>query len=503
MIRHIMRSVLTVFAVVIFILIGVNFLSDDEPKETMNLSTHASYMKTKDKIPSKFDHIDLYTKDEQSQTYNFHTVLPVTNSDTINSNIEEWIETKKQTFLASLSDDVDTKASLQIDVAIERESEHYHRFVFKLNETNHDGEENETKKVFNVDLETETVLSLNHFLDTNDQTLQAFLEQGIKSLEEDTGIAIDDNTKQHILTSHDTWEWFIDQDGLTFIFDSHVFPDEFDSPMSAHIPLPALYLHMQDDINQYVKLSNAQQKEMKTAIEEEKERILAAKQEAEKREQEKAEAKRKQEEAATNSGGKYVALTFDDGPSADVTPRVLETLKQYDAKATFFMLGSQVDYHPDMAKRVSDAGHEIGNHTKQHQDLTTLGPEEIRQEISSTSDTIANATGTRPYLVRPPYGAYNDYVINDAANHGDSIVLWSVDSLDWQSRNANAINHEIQQQITPGSIVLMHDIHEATADALPELMEQLHQEGYQFVTVSQLLEMQGQNGAGPYYGIAK
>lgn len=503
MIRHITRIGLIIIVFAILIVIVLDHSANDEPKQVTNLSTHASQVQLKDRVPSIYKNIDFFIDTERTSTYSIDILKPLTNSESINNEIGTWIETEKQTFIDNLQEDSETHASFKIDITIEPESKHYNRFIFHIHTEKSPDEKVQRERVFNVDLEDGKLLSLDDFLDVNDQIRQAILKHALDLLKVDENITIDKNAQQHILTSINDLDWFMNQEGLTFIFDDKSLTESRKSPLHATIPFQALYLHMNENINHYIQLSDKQQKEKKAAIEEEEQRILAAEREQERKAQEKAEAKRKQSQGVNDPKGKYVALTFDDGPSAEVTPRILKILEQYDAKATFFMLGSQIDYHPEIAKLVADAGHEIGNHTEQHQDLTKLHPDGIRKEINSTSDKIANATGIRPYLVRPPYGAYNENVKNVVAKNGDSIILWSVDSLDWQSRNATAINHEIQQQLKSGAIVLMHDIHPTTADALPELMKRLHQDGYQFVTVSQLLKLQGQSGVGPIYGSVK
>jgi len=205
------------------------------------------------------------------------------------------------------------------------------------------------------------------------------------------------------------------------------------------------------------------------------------------------------ETVVLNPDGKYVALTFDDGPSSKVTPRILQTLEQHDAKATFFMLGNRVEMYPTIAAQVAAEGHEIANHTFSHPNLKKLSHKEMTEEIEKTNKLIEISTGVTPTLFRPPYGIYSQDILNYTAANNYSTILWSVDSLDWKSRNPAAIKKVILSDITNRSIVLMHDLHTATAEALPELLMTLKQEGYEFVTVSELLTLQNEK-VDPYFG---
>ncbi|WJV28346.1 polysaccharide deacetylase family protein [Rossellomorea sp. AcN35-11] len=201
--------------------------------------------------------------------------------------------------------------------------------------------------------------------------------------------------------------------------------------------------------------------------------------------------------------GKYVALTFDDGPSPKVTPDILKTLKEHYAKATFFMLGSQVDFYPDLAKKVSEDGHEIANHTLHHRDLSQLGQEQIEHQIKESEKIITKATGQENLLIRPPYGAYNDKVESVAQAANEPLILWSVDSLDWQSLNEQDVITTVEHEVVPNSIVLLHDIHPSTGKALPELLSALEDQGYEFVTVSQLLTLKQFDESNPVFGAVK
>ncbi|WP_374966433.1 polysaccharide deacetylase family protein [Lysinibacillus sp. RS5] len=182
---------------------------------------------------------------------------------------------------------------------------------------------------------------------------------------------------------------------------------------------------------------------------------------------------------------KRVALTFDDGPDAKVTPQVLAILKKYDAKATFFMVGTNVSKNPAIVEQVYEAGHEIGNHTWNHPKLTSLSTSAVKQEVDKTSNAIYNAIGQYPTVFRPPYGATNDKVRSVITMPS---ILWSIDTLDWKHRNADKVLSYVKASAKDGSIILMHDIHQSTANGLENVILYLQKQGYEFVTVSEILQ---------------
>lgn len=192
--------------------------------------------------------------------------------------------------------------------------------------------------------------------------------------------------------------------------------------------------------------------------------------------------KKKEEEQQKDK--KIVALTFDDGPNPVTTPQVLAILAKYHAKGTFFMLGSKISGNEDLLKKVMEAGHEIGNHSWDHPNLTKLSADQIAFQIKNTNMAIEKVTGKSPIFFRPPYGATNANVQSIA---GLTQVLWSVDTRDWENHNTEAILANIKAQLRPGGIVLMHDVHQTTVNALPTVLEYLKSQDYKFVTVSQVL----------------
>jgi peptidoglycan/xylan/chitin deacetylase (PgdA/CDA1 family) len=189
--------------------------------------------------------------------------------------------------------------------------------------------------------------------------------------------------------------------------------------------------------------------------------------------------------------GPYIAITFDDGPSPQLTPRLLDALKERGIRATFFVVGKNVVEYPDIVRRMAADGHELANHSWSHPALTKLGVEGVRKQLESTNEAISRITGKRPVLMRPPYGATNISLNRRLAEQfGLKVILWSVDPLDWKYRNSNRVYNHIVQNTKPGAIIIAHDIHATTVAAMPETLDALSAKGYKFVTVSELLSME-------------
>lgn len=185
------------------------------------------------------------------------------------------------------------------------------------------------------------------------------------------------------------------------------------------------------------------------------------------------------------AGEKYVALTFDDGPRQGTTDRLLDGLKERGAKATFFLIGSQIGDHAGLVRRMAEEGHQIGNHTWNHQRLEGTGAE---CEVRLTENALEELLGGGDYWLRPPYG----YVSEGAeASFGVPLVKWSVDPRDWESRNTEKVTEAILRDVRPNSIILLHDIYPTSVDAALRVVDRLQEEGYWFVTVEELLLLNG------------
>jgi peptidoglycan/xylan/chitin deacetylase (PgdA/CDA1 family) len=177
---------------------------------------------------------------------------------------------------------------------------------------------------------------------------------------------------------------------------------------------------------------------------------------------------------------KCIALTFDDGPSR-YTSTLLDTLRKYDAKATFFLVGRQVQKYPDLVKRMAARGHEIGNHTWSHPHLSELFEGEIDVQLTKTQDIIRKTVGKRPAIMRPPFGETDQRVAAVAAELGLPQILWTGSTRDWASRDADAITERTLALARRNGIILLHDTEPETVKAVPRILRALKKQGYRFV----------------------
>ncbi|MCL6597868.1 MAG: polysaccharide deacetylase family protein [Alicyclobacillus macrosporangiidus] len=188
-----------------------------------------------------------------------------------------------------------------------------------------------------------------------------------------------------------------------------------------------------------------------------------------------------------------VALTFDDGPDTEWTPQILSILSSEQVKATFCCVGQRVRSNPDVLRRITREGHVVANHSYHHPNLTKLTREQIRTEITSTNQAIAQIIHRTPRFIRPPYGALNRTVIEVVQELNMKILFWNVDSLDWAGLTGPQVAANVLSHVSPGSIILMHSAGgrgeslQDTVDALPYIIHVLRREGYSFRTVSELL----------------
>lgn len=190
------------------------------------------------------------------------------------------------------------------------------------------------------------------------------------------------------------------------------------------------------------------------------------------------------------SAEKKVALTFDDGPHPIYTPKILELLDAYEISATFFVIGQNVDNYPEAFKKLVSSNCEIGNHTYHHRNVSNMSESDIRAELEMTESAISKFSNIKPTLIRPPEGSYSNQLEKVCFEKKYDVILWSIDTRDWEHSSVDQISHTVLKKIQNGDIILMHDYvsHSAhTYEALKIIIPELLRQGYTFVTVSDLL----------------
>ncbi|MBR3894466.1 MAG: polysaccharide deacetylase family protein [Clostridia bacterium] len=185
-----------------------------------------------------------------------------------------------------------------------------------------------------------------------------------------------------------------------------------------------------------------------------------------------------------------IALTFDDGPHPILTPKILDILEKYRVSATFFMVGVNVENYPDTAREVLRRGHEVGNHTYSHRHLERFSVQGVEEEIWRCEEALEELCEYRPHLFRPPEGALNPFIERCSEENDYTLILWSLDTRDWETKNTEQIVESVLSRIQPGDIILMHDYigyNSKTPQALEILLPKLLERGFEPVTVSELL----------------
>lgn len=186
-------------------------------------------------------------------------------------------------------------------------------------------------------------------------------------------------------------------------------------------------------------------------------------------------------------GNRVVAITFDDGPG-EYTERLINELNKRNVRATFFMLGSCISKYPNVLPKMVEGGHQIGSHSYEHLDITKLSNQELNNQISKTDEAIYNACGQTATAFRPPYGSYTDSIVSPIDK---TVTMWSLDTLDWESRDADSVKEMIVNNAQDGDIILLHDIYNSSVEGALAAIDELQADGFVFVTVDELISRFG------------
>ncbi len=190
---------------------------------------------------------------------------------------------------------------------------------------------------------------------------------------------------------------------------------------------------------------------------------------------------------SVETGEKKLAISFDAAWGDEFTLEILNILDKYDVKSTFFLVGFWIDKYPEHVKEIYNRGHDVGNHSTNHPYMTKLTEEQILKELNDTGNKIKKITGEKPNLFRPPFGDYNDRLINICKGNDYYVIQWDVDSLDWKELGVQPVVDRVTRNVKDGSIVLFHNNAKYILEYLPMVIERLQNEGYEIVPISQLI----------------
>jgi len=423
---------------------------------------------------SKYPGVDLVTEITEKKKYNIVMHYPKFNSEKLNAEIEEYVSSFKEDFLTNVDENKkyikDHVPELSLSMEIYPVMENVYSIVFS--EVNYvvGANAQQKVKVYLVDtIKGNFIQPTEIFRDTklSREQLYALLNKAFQESKEYSPLLLEDELKSFAQDPDNHLKgMYLKGKSAVFQFDKYEVTAGAAGMPKISIPLDQMQNLLTDVWKEKLQIKNDNNETPKNS----NDKNIA-----------KGEKTDKNKHSST--GVKRVALTFDDGPHPKNTLKILELLKKYDAKATFFMLGNRVDFYPDIVKEIANQGHELGNHTWDHNDLKTLSKAEAIQEVERTNQAIKSAAGRELTVFRPPYGSRNQEVENAI---GIPTVLWTIDTLDWKSHNPDQILKIVKENVKDGSNILMHDIHLTTVEAVEPILKYLKKEGYECVTVSEL-----------------
>ena len=445
-------SILALIGVILFFtLINDDFSLRDREANAAHSSIDSSITEEESKFPG----IRIVSDMSNDPELPFAIQYPQTNDELFNSMIEEYITSSKKNYINAMllkkkaQKDKHLSGELNIHFETYQYDDVYYSFVFTERMSTANTATKTKMKTFFYNIETAQVLDIRTLLGDDNKSLETFSSHVRELLKSNIGLQ-NLFTEGVDLATEARWILFnkfaIKEDNLTIYFDEGTITPIEQGPISIDVSMSFLNPLLAEEFQMQMVEVDAPVKD--------------------------------------GDGKKRVALTFDDGPHPKVTKQVLDSLDRYNAKATFFMLGNRVQYYPEIALDVLNRGHEVGNHTWSHPVLPKLTEAQIMNEFSTTENAIISAIGQESTVFRPPYGSTTDAI--NAIIPRD-VAIWSIDTLDWKHRDANKLVQSVKNQMHNNAIILMHDIHQSTADGLNGVLDYLANEGYEFVTVSDIM----------------
>jgi len=431
-------------------------------------------------VHSRYNNIDIESDIIYEGDYVYSIHKPVTENETINTTIDAFVDGEVESFLKNIAnhggdtvaEDGTFKNELNISQLIDHANDESISVVFTVRHFTHKSNESDEKsRSFLFDRTNGEQIKIGDLFSTDNY---AALLADASGLEEDATLF-----ETFLFSENDTLHFY--SEGLEIgSVDALKLEDDLNIDTIRRI-----------DSSFADKVQADENGRKRIADEKEKKRADAETQKVAQHAQIQKAIKNNKSDASIDCNvKKCAALTFDDGPHTSNTPELLGYLDEYGAKATFFMIGQQVPANADIVRQVVEAGHDVGNHTWSHPQLTKISTQTVKQQINDTNDAIENVIGETPFLMRPPYGAINNSVMSGS---NMAFIEWSVDPQDWKNRDSDIVFQRVTSTTDQDDIVLSHDIHPTTVKAYPRILEKLTAEGFTFVTVSQLLGIEKNN----------
>lgn len=464
------RHVMAVLVSSVLIVLGIVFAQI----QSADVTSGGEITKEKNVVASKYPGIEIHTEIEETDTYKSAVHVPLFMDDRLNVVINRYIENQKKSFHSDLNENLKVSPSpqwqseLYITFDVYQVSPSIYSFSIDTSSYLAGANGNQTTKSITMNVDTGELVELEDVLKSGVEIEKRILDdikEYILASEEDAPYFFEESLMEISDTLYE--RGLLTKDSLYFKFDKYEIAAGAAGLVEVKIPLSEYEPFLEDEWRSILTLNT-----------------IDALDGDEDKGNEGIVAKEEKEEKKLSRDMKKVALTFDDGPHPQNTPAILELLKQYDMKGTFFLLGSRIEFYPDIVKTIKEQGHEIGNHTWNHKQLTSLAESDIRSEVDSVDESLEVIIGEPSTVFRPPYGATDDTIEKIV---GEPSVLWTIDTLDWKNHDPQAVLSAVESDLHPNAIILLHDIHSSTVEGVKLVLEYLQSEGYTSVTVSEIL----------------
>ena len=400
------------------------------------------------------------TKNEiiYKDNYTIQVNYPIFNENPINKDIKRIVKDEKSNFLKVIRKIYNTDNELNINYSYTMNNNIYSIHLRSYSYTGNDNEYYRKDKMFYIDSKTNKQIEFSNLIINED--IYEILKKIVKNYLEDNKDKItlySDRIVTEVLNNKEVYNIIFSEDKMYVIIPPHKV-SLYDSEISVSVDYK--YVKKYLNPNYFMSLDNIKEIDYITGS---VERIR---------------------DYDNFKDKKLVALTFDDGPSYNKTQKLVDELNKRDARVTFFMLGELANKQAELVKHIYSTGHTIGSHTYDHKNLKKLKDEQLSYEINHTNDILKGITGQDVIFLRPPYGAYNQDILNKV---NMSFILWSYDTLDWKLRNVDKVTEEIVKGANDGEIILLHDIHSESVDAAIKAVDILQKEGFVFVSLEEMI----------------